>query len=241
MKAPSRVTTLLSATALLGISAYAGVSHAFPTHREWQTPAAGPSGSTGLRPGGNGYYYTGGIGDSGMTCSGCHINAKHKISVRIDSNPLWEKAEGGIAYKPGQVYDIVVNLVGEHLGDGKDNNGMTLTIENDLGQVAGVFQDSLGQYSNTDYCHNNTLPDTLMTEPAYDQTTLIVGDCRAVISLEHPTNAKARKAWAMRWQAPKAGTGPVTLFVGVVDGDQPGSSSLNDDVAEGKQVLQEGI
>jgi hypothetical protein len=46
--------------------------------------------------------------------------------------------------------------------------------------------------------------------------------------------------WTYSWTAPAAGSGPLTVYYGVVDGDANGKSSLGDDVKMGTIKLVEG-
>ena len=62
------------------------------------------------------------------------------------------------------------------------------------------------------------------------------GDCHAVLSLSH----EGLTSWTFDWIAPVAGAGDVTMFVGMVDGDHRGDSSLDDDAVERAFPLREG-
>ncbi len=239
-----RLARLACAASLaLAISASAGVSYAFPAHKEWQVPGSGPSGWAGRRPGGEGIYYSGGAGDTGMKCTVCHVDnhqQQGKVSVTVSPSPAWQTVKSASAYQPGQTYTITVKLANEHLGDGTDNNGMTLTIEDAAGKVAGVFEPDVGGRSDSSACKAGIATDPLTGDPAASQTTTILGTCRAVLSVAHPNAGKARVSWNFKWTAPKTGTGALTVFVGAVDGDTSGTSSLNDDVAHAAVTLEEG-
>jgi hypothetical protein len=196
----------------------------------------------GRRPGAEGVFYTGGSVDAGLRCSHCHIdNAKQqgKLTLAVTTVPKWQTASGNV-YKPGTAYDITVELVGEHLGDGTDNNGMTASIEKADGFTAGVLVADVGGRSDSEACQTSSAPNPLTTDPKATETTVVFGDCRAILSVAHATQDKARTKWHFRWIAPAAMSGDVKLFIAAVDGDKLSSSSLNDDVVEGVIVIKEG-
>jgi hypothetical protein len=240
----SRTGFLISAASVFAISAYAGVTHAFPEHREWVIPASGGSGPTGRRPGAEGVFYTGGLVDSKLRCSSCHIDNRKlqgKISVEIDTKPAWRDQDGERGYEPGRTYDVTVRMIGEHRGDGTDNNGMTLTIEDREGATAGVFIADVGGRSDSEACLLSGAENPLLVEPTQTQTTAILADCRAVVSIARARDEQPRTRWHFKWIAPAAGTGDVVIYLGTVDGDAQSSSSLGDDVAEGAVLIREAL
>jgi hypothetical protein len=252
MRKPNNKLVCLAAFgAALGVSAHAGVTYAFPQHKLLIAKAAGPSGvasAGGLRPGADGIFYTGGAQDFGMKCSHCHIDDQHQqgsIGVQVVPSPAWEDVSGSEGYAPGTTYTITVNLTGAHLGNISNNDGdenaFALTIEDGNGKLAGVLEANVGGKSDATACKNGTAADPLVVppKPTAGQTTVILGDCHAVVSTEHPASAAARTSWNFKWTAPAAGTGDVTIFVGAVDGDHEGKSSLGDDVVEASIVLKE--
>ncbi len=245
MKNPTLTRLSTAGLIVLAISMYAGVSHAFPSHTFWHAAASGASGSAGTRPGADGIYYTGGTTDYGMKCSHCHINNKQQqgsVSITVVPTPGWQSVSGSDGYKPGMQYMVTVNLVGAHLGAAMDDqNGMNLTIEDANGAVAGVFTASIGSSSSAAACGTGTAADPKPSgQPTQGQSTVIYGNCHGVLGLEHEADGNARTSWTFSWTAPAAGTGDVTIFVGAVDGDHDGTSSLDDDVAEASIVLKEG-
>src|SRR5581483_4950527 len=114
-------------------------------------------------------------------------------------------------YKPGQTYAITVTMTGEHLGMSCDpmmenNNFVGLTIEDGSGAMAGAMQANFG---STGSC-----PSTYTFDPKTFKGTFMYGDCKGVLS-----HGPGMSAWTFNWTAPQKGSGQVTLYYGVVDGN----------------------
>ncbi len=202
---------------------------AFPFETSWHMPA------DGQRAGGGDIYGTGGQQDFQIKCSNCHIGAPGKIGASVTPTPAWPLKAGAPAYQPGATYKVNVTLTGEinlgFNGNANDNlNGFNLAAEDQFGKHAGVFISDTTPSVRSDQCPS-TFP---ATRPATG-TTYVYGDCHAVFSLARP---KAT-SWTFSWVAPAAGSGPITLFYGVVDGNSGGSSSKDDDVKQGTVKLVE--
>lgn len=203
---------------------------AYPFGRSWHDRADGNP-SNGGRAGAGGIYGTGGQTDYGITCAHCHIGAQGKIDVQNTPTPAWQMVNNQAAYKPGQTYQITLNMLNEWKGLNQMNNnlnGFAATFENQSGKVAGTLISDSGVDSGAcpaNYPANN---------PA--TTTYVYGDCHAVLYVPHPNTT----SWSFSWKAPAAGAGQVTLFYSVVDGDHADKSSLDDDVKSGTVKLVEG-
>jgi hypothetical protein len=206
---------------------------AFPTVQYWHMPASGRAGQN--RAGAEGIYGTGGRTDFGVKCSHCHIEPEGLIDLAVDAVPAFGDVGGERAYAPGQRYTLTVRLIGEHLIAGAENrNGMALTIEDASGRRAGRFISDAGQDSSN--CpQSDPYPAGGTKQPA-TKTTVLYGDCHAVLPLGHARMT----SWTFDWVAPSAGAGGLTMFVAVVDGDTGGESSLADDVVERALPLHEG-
>ena len=222
---------------------------AFPAGQFWHMPASGdtpvgdyydvnaPIGNN--RAGAGGIYGTGGQRDYGIKCSDCHTSDETPSSGSIDANITtdvpWQDVNGEPGYSPGQTYVFTVELLGEHRGVGGqfgNTNGFGLSIEDANGAPVGVLIADSGMRS--DSCVGawpGSPPDPNVF------TTIIYGDCHAVL-FSGVTND--RTTWTFDWIAPPAGTGPVTIYYSVVDGDTAAESSLGDDVKEGTIPLLEG-
>ena len=223
---------------------------AFP-NVQWMENAATSHRDDGTgRAGGGGLYGTGGKGDFGVKCSHCHIEGEGKIDMQLTANPPWQMVNGVEAYKPGQVYDITIELLNEHkhAADGRDNNGFAAAIEDSSGALAGELRDGLG--GSTNNCPNaipanNGKGQQAPSSP--NQTSILFSPdnssntrCHAIMSVTHAKMQNALTKWSFQWVAPPAGAGELTIFVGVVDGDTDGGNSLHDDTVERAIPLAEG-
>jgi hypothetical protein len=228
-------TRLLIVLVLLS-AAWSGAAKAFPFSKFMHMPAAGEAGIN--RAGSAGIYGTGGKQDHGIKCSSCHIKGKGQIDVSIVPSPAWQDVGGQEGYKPGQKYDITINLLNEHLHStaNDDNNGFGFTIEDAAGKLSGVLQSSSGQTSSS--CPaTDPFPTNGNTA---GQNSVMYGDCHGIMHLPHPAASVPFTKWTFTWTAPAAGKGDLTMFVGVVDGDTGGESSLKDDTVERTIPLKQG-
>jgi hypothetical protein len=206
---------------------------AFPFGYSWHDRADG-SQSNGGRAGAGGIYGMGSATDYFITCANCHVNGKGQIGVTITPTPAWAKVNNLDAYKPGQKYTITVAMTGEHLGlnQNMDNlNGFALTVEDQGGKVKGVFTSDTNPPVSSAAC-----PKTYPKPDPATGTTYTYGDCHGVIFIPRVNTTQ----WTFSWTAPAAGSGQLTLYYGVVDGDHQGKSSLDDDVKMGTIKLGEG-
>jgi hypothetical protein len=230
---------------VFGICAYSGVSFAFPRHSFFEQPAAGPAGVS-ARAGGGGIYGTGGATDYGIKCSHCHINNNNQqghLTMNVVPTPAFQSVGGADAYKPGQTYAITVTMMGEHLGLANtamtgNINQMAFTVEdNATGKLAGVLTSDEGK-SSSSCTVADPYPKTYnggVTNPSdTSKTTIVFGTCHAVLGLP----GQARTQWKFSWTAPASGD--LTIFVGAVDGDTDGKSSLDDDAIELSIPLKKG-
>ena len=212
--------------------ASAGAALAFPFGNSWMQESdsinnPGQDQPTG-RAGGGGLWGTGSRLDKGIKCSHCHIEPDGMIDAEILFTPALVNGQ----YAPGQTYTIEINLLNEvHLPGGaimNTLNGFALTFETPAGVRAGVLRSDVAGVtsSNCPGAYPATAP---------NGTSYVYGNCNAIVSV--PLNDSDQ--WFAGWTAPAAGTGPVNLFYGVVDGDHTGEASLDDDTKEGIVVLQE--
>lgn len=211
----------------------AAAALAFPFGKSWHDRSDGNQ-SNGGRAGAGGIYGMGSATDFNITCAHCHTGGQGIIGATITPSPAWLKVNNADAYKPGQKYAITVTMTGEHLGlnQAMNNlNGFALTVEDQGGKVKGVFESDTAPPVSSANCQK-TYP---MSDPATG-TTYVYGDCHGVIFIPRANIV----TWNLSWTAPAAGSGPLTLFYGVVDGDTHGESSLKDDVKMGSIKLVEG-
>jgi hypothetical protein len=208
----------------------------------WDGPALWQE-ATNQDYGGGGVWATGGKQDFGINCTHCHKRPAAMPTPSVDLQLTFTPPlQGtGSTYSPGQRYRVNAKLTGETLGFTCDpgmpnNNGFSLTFELGNGTRAGAFESDWGQTSAN--CPR-VLPSYVnsggYTIYTADGGTVTYGDCHAVAaaSLNGQTN------WYFFWTAPPAGSGNVTVFYGVVDGNCD-MNSQNDDSRAGKISLTEG-
>ncbi len=112
-------------------------------------------------------------------------------------------------YTPGTMYQLTVRLTGEHRGFGTRANQNSFLIE-----VTDDTDLAVGQFG------------------ALDDTATVVDDGRVLGGRAGPETE-----WRFTWRAPPAGAGPVSLHLGVVDGDGAGNTAeaqtdpMGDDMA----------
>lgn len=217
----------------LGIVVPAAVASAFPFGKSWHDRSDGTQ-ANGGRAGAGGIYGTGGAKDHGITCAHCHIKAPGLISATVTPTPAWGMKNGSPTYTPGQKYSIAVAMTGENKGLNQGNNnlnGMAITVEDQGGKTSGVFESDTSPVVSSASC-----PAAYPASNPAAGTTYLYGDCHGVIYIPRPNST----SWTYSWTAPAAGSGPLTVFYGVVDGDADGKSSLDDDVKMGTVKLVEG-
>ncbi len=231
-----QVVCVLSVLAFMALAIAAlPRAHAFPNEQFWHMPASGVAGTN--RAGAGGIYGTGGRTDHGVRCSHCHIDGMGTIDLRVDATPaFYDRGGGDLGYEPGRRYTLSVNLLGEHarlMPTSMDVNGFSLAIENASGRVSGRMISDAGQDAMA--CPSTNPYPNAASRPA-GRTTMMWGDCHAMLFIAFPRLTR----WTFDWVAPAAGSGDLTMFVGVVDGDTGGDSSLDDDTLERTYPLLEG-
>ena len=170
--------------------------------------------------GGGGLYYVGAPRERGWTCTACHHDAPGKLRVRFATD-----AFSSFTYVPSSDNEITIRIENERLGmsAGLSNfNGMVLSVFTAEGQPAGTF-----------------------TNAAADQYE-VRSSSRGDLAIASAGRQTGVTEWRFTWVAPPAGTGPVTLYLGVVDGNGANSAAnetltdpFGDDVYTAKVTLQE--
>lgn len=157
--------------------------------------------------GGGAAFFVGSPRQKGYDCTLCHVDADGAISIHLSSDPA-DLAVG--RYLPGTRYRIDLRLIGEHRGGGSLSNPNAFMAE-----IVTEDRLALGGYQAS--------PDVLR-----------VIDGGRVIGARGVGDATA---WSFEWTAPAEDDGPLTLHIGMVDGDGAGDPSasrtdpLGDDVA----------
>jgi hypothetical protein len=168
--------------------------------------------------GGGAILFTGAPTYRRWTCAACHTGSAGRVRMRLESQPpeLLTRRR----YQPGATYALTVRLEGEHRGldSALNTNGFAVTMATAAGEAAGRFT-------------------------GVDGTELAVGNTDA--ELVSSGLYERRTTWAFVWEAPVSGTGDVTAYLAVVDGDGASRKDLrtsdpfNDDLAVGSIRLEE--
>lgn len=184
----------------------------------------------------------------GHTCAVCHTDAPGTIGSALESDHVELFTTG---YTPGMQYHLRVVLLNEHAGvkyqkagdncgfnvmpyTPCDQNGFALEIADLSGKPQGKFVAVTNNMCAT-------------TTPPTDVDVRVLNDGTAVT---HNGAHHGQVAWDLCWTAPPAGTGPLTAYLAIVDGDggsgppHNGSMSwpadtINDDVTSGAVPLGE--
>lgn len=197
----------------------------------WDGPELWFADPAGAQPGGGGLIGTGSARDRNITCTHCHTGAEGLIDLKLDFNPPLPTVGGQLTYSPGQTYQISAQLIGEHLGQSgceqymAHTNNFAAAFEDASGKPSGVLASDSGQSSAS--CPQ-------AAPKPVNGSTVIYGDCHAIMS----SGQQNTSSWSFSWTAPPSGSGPISLFYGVVDGNCD-MMSMNDDVRVGKKKLGE--
>jgi hypothetical protein len=226
------------ALAIVIVVGAARAAHAFPTGLQFDADAV-------AQDGGGGIPFTGAPRWTKHTCSVCHTDPPGQISIQLQADDASLFSDG---WKANQQYHMRVVLVGEHAGlqykqNGDncgtqtmpyaacDNNGFALEMDDASGMAIGSFV----------AIANGACANPPATAPL-DADVRVLKDNSAVT---HNGAHKALVQWDFCWTAPKTGSGLITAYVAVVDGNGgDGTASwpedtLGDDVAAGAVPLPE--
>lgn len=202
---------------------------AWDANQYWWDPAQGAPGQPyAVLPGAGGIIATGGATDHNITCADCHVKSAGQIDATFafDGMPL-------TAYSPGHTYRVTAQLLYEHLG----LSGCGQYVTGNVNNFGAAFEDGQGNVAGMLASDGNTTGASCQASMPQQVTgsTVVYGDCHAITS----TSTKDLTQWTFSWTAPAQGTGDVTLYYGMVDGNCM-MDSLNDDVKVGNVKLSEG-
>jgi uncharacterized protein (TIGR03382 family) len=225
---------LRPAFTLLIVTALAGPAGAYPSAFQFdQDPVTGD--------GAGGIAFDGAPRWVGHTCEVCHTGAPHLISIALDSDHPELFTTGWV---PGQQYHLRVVLQHEWAGLANvangdtcgqvgvtpfkpcDDNGFALELDDRSDQPTGAFAQVA----------NHTCTTATPADP-------IIGISKKGAAINEPHNG--RTAWDLCWTAPAEGTGDITAYLAVVDGNGGTGSAgfpndtIGDDVAAGAVPLTE--
>jgi len=221
--------------ALVLVAVLAAEAHAFPTGTQFELDALASDG-------GGGIAFDGAPRFVGHTCAVCHTAAPLQIETRLESDHAEVFSDG---WKPGQQYHMRVLLQDAHAGqqyqaDGDncgfavmpyrpcDQNGFALEIDDLNGAPKGTFAPVVNNA-----CATGMPPDVDIH---------IFADGTAIT---HNGAHHAQLAWDFCWTAPAAGTGLLTAYIAVVDGNGGDGTmafpadTIGDDVSAGAVPIPE--
>lgn len=245
-------TTLVALTLAL-VAAAPSAAQAFADASQFFYQKANPHAAT-FGASGEGLYFTGAPRFASLDCSTCHTAGPQQVGLRLNASDSSLFDDG---YKPGTTYELQIELTGETEGvtyktatctdppapDDTfsyvqcNNNGFGLEIDDSTGTpLAGPNV----------YCPQ--MPMGGMCPPAdftKDQA-LVAPDGDAVFDAKvysaDPNMPKlitrnGALSWRFFWTAPKAGTGPLTVYVSAVDGNGGTGKATNDQDPEGDDTV----
>jgi hypothetical protein len=190
-----------------------------------------------------GIYFTGAPRYAGQTCAACHINGPGQLGVHIGADPPSLFTDG---YQPGSLYELQVDLDQESAGlqysgatcteplGPKDtyayhqcnNNNFVLEMDSVSGPLIGGF------------CALAPVNGACPTSDVSGADVVVAPGQDAVFGNQVHSTApgmqkvrtdNGRTRWRFWWRAPGPGAGPITLFVGAVDGNGGGGISTDDE------------
>lgn len=191
--------------------------------------------------GGGGIAFDGAPRWANHTCEVCHTGAPHLISVALESDHPELFTSGWI---PAQQYHLRVRLLDEWAGlayaaNGDDcgqlgatpwkpcdDNGFALELDDRTDHATGTFAQVI----------DNACSTAVPADPI-----VAISKSGAAIHEQHD----GRASWDVCWTAPAAGTGNITAYVAVVDGNGGTGTAafpndtIGDDVAAGAVPLVE--
>ncbi len=192
------------------VAAAPSVARAFPVGEQFDADPVDGDGAGGIA-------FTGAPRFAGHTCAVCHTDTPGVIGVKLEADQTDLFDQG---YTPGMTYHLRVVMAGEWAakafaaaGDACgdvtatpyvpcDDNGFAFETDDGNGPV--------GSYKPTDS------RGTCTGAPMAGADVRVLGDGTAIT---HENLHHGRTAWDFCWTAPKAGTGPVTVWIAAVDGN----------------------
>lgn len=234
---------LVTLAVVVGLFVLPSRAHAFADAAQFfdnkSTPHAATFGASG-----EGLYFTGAPRYASLECSSCHSGGPQKLGLRLNAEDPTLFATG---YEPGKTYQLQVELRNESKGlqyktatctdtptaDDNftyvqcNNNGFALEIDASTGPLGGAGV----------YCAQSPKAGKCPAADATLDESLIAPDGDAVFESKvysaDPNQPKLvtrnpADSWRFWWTAPKAGSGPLTVYVTAVDGNGGAGTVAND-------------
>jgi hypothetical protein len=219
------------------------VAHAFADASQFFDIKANPHSAT-FGASGEGLYFTGAPRFASLDCATCHTEGPQRVGLRLNADDASLFADG---YVPGKTYELQVLLTNEVEGTmfktpsctdppapdetytyvQCNNNGFGLEIDDVTGTpLAGpsvycAAQPIAGMCPPADF-----MKDQALVAPDGDA----VFDAKIYGDPNQPKLVTRNGAldWHFFWTAPKAGTGPLKVYVSAVDGNGGAGTIAND-------------
>lgn len=219
------------------------LAHAFAEPAQFFDIKVNPHAAT-YGPSGEGVYFTGAPRFASQTCLSCHVGGPATLGLRLGADDPGLFDEG---YSPGTTYTLEVELTNESEGTKYNtptctdpptkgdkfsfvpcnNNGFALEIDAAGVPLAGPNV----------FCAAPPLAGMCPAPDPTNDESLVAPDGDAVFANRarsaDPNMPKTivrndPKKWHLWWTAPKAGTGPVTIYLSAVDGNGGAGTVAND-------------
>jgi hypothetical protein len=238
----------LRSSLILALLCVGGAAHAFDDASGFfANPVAPPSVSAST----GGVYFTGSPRWSSLDCSTCHTDGPGIVTVHVGSS---DATLFTLGYAPGTTYELQIELRNETEGlmYGSptcteptamnyvqcNNNSFGLEIDDDAHDPVGKL---CSEQPGSSGC---PMPNILGDD------TVVSPDGQAVFGNRKHSDAKTVSVndpvrWSFWWTAPPQGTGPVTIYLGAVDGNGGAGTRdndqdpYNDDTVSATIALQE--
>jgi MYXO-CTERM domain-containing protein len=240
---------------VLAACALPSLAHAFADANQFFADKASPHGAT-FSAVAEGLYFTGAPRFASQTCANCHVDAPGLIAIKIGADPPSLFTDG---YTPGATYQLEVELSNEQFG--LEHGGATCTDPpgprdkytyvpcNDNGFALEIDDATSTPLAGPGvFCAQAPLGGVCpMPNPNGDES-LVAPDGDAVFGAR-PVDASNPKLelrngpqrWHLWWTAPKAGSGPVTIFATAVDGNGGDGSAGDDQDPYGDDTVQASV
>jgi hypothetical protein len=209
-------------------------AHAFADATQFFPNPSVPHGAT-VGASGEGIYFTGAPRFASQTCASCHVDGPGRVGLKLGADPSALFAGG---YVPGQTYELEVELQNETEG----TQYSTPTCTDAPGTASGYVQcnnnnfalevdDASGAPLGGYFCATPPSAGGACVAPDGSEESLVAPAGDAIFGNRpiDPNTARLElrngaTSWHLWWTAPKAGSGPVTIFVSAVDGNGGGGT-----------------
>jgi hypothetical protein len=228
-----------------------GTARAFDESSAFFANPMNPHGAT-LGAVAEGIYFTGAPRFSGLDCSSCHAGGPQQLGVRLGATPDGLFSTG---YQPGQTYEILVELTGESAGTDFstatctqppgpsdkytyvpcNNNNFALEVDDANGPLTGPAVYCTGAPVGGQCPAANPITDETLVSPEGDA---VFGNRQRDPSNPKTIARNGPTSWRFYLTAPPAGSGPLTLYLGAVDGNGGDGTAANDQDVFGDDTVR---